>query len=390
MLKKISLVTAGNMINALLGFVFLWAVANSLDLADFGKYALFVSILLVLARLTDFGTNSTFVAGSILHKVNTQEFIGLKFFLFVLSAVFGIMSLFIFNLFSATLALIMIGSLAAYTLNYLLYALYQREEEYLLLVLLYTIPAIIKAIFALFLFLGLIKATVPTTTGIFGLSIFGGLLLLLIKNPLKNLSLKRNFSLLKIAWPAGISQIITEMWPALSNAVANTIRGFSDVGIFALANKVSVIFALLSLSIFTVLLPKNAKRKEQNLKYSFDEIFLLAGGIFVVGILGVIASHFIIGKFFGPQFKESLELLNILVFAATLNAIAAFMENYFFIQEDTKKILRISLTKLGSFLLGIFLLVPKMELQGLAYAQLLAGVVAILVTGMFVFKPRYS
>ncbi len=376
------------MINALLGFIFLWAVANSLNLADFGKYALFVSILLVLARLTDFGTNSVFVTKSILHKVNSQEFITLKFFLFAVASILGLISLAIFRLFSVDLILIMLGSLFAYTLNYLLYAFYQKEESYSLLVLLYTIPAVIKAFFAPLLMLGILKPTVPLTTGIFGFSIFSGLFLLLINNTLKSQKLKLNFSLLKPSWPAGISQIITEMWPALSNAIANTIQGFSDVGVFALANKVSVIFTLISLSIFTVLLPKNAKRKKQDLKYSFDEIFLLSGGILIIGIFGIVASKFVIARFFGPQFERSLGLLNVLVFAAAFSAIASFMENYFFIQEDTKKILTISLSKLGAFVLGVLFLVPSLSLTGLAYAQLGAGVVATIITSYYIFKPE--
>jgi O-antigen/teichoic acid export membrane protein len=347
--KKISLVTAGNMINALLGFVFLWSVANSLSLEDFGKYALFVSILLVLARLTDFGTNSVFVTKSILKKINPAEFIGLKYILFAVALIVGIASLALFDLLSLSLILILAGSLIAYTLNYLLYAFYQKEEMYHYLVLLYTIPAITKAIFAPLLVFKILIPTLTLTTGIFGLSIFSGLILMIFNNPIKDQKIKWNLALLKPAWPAGVSQLLTEMWPAISNAVAKTIEGFSDVGIYALANKVSVVFSLISLSIFSVLLPKNAKRKKQDLKYSFDEIFILAGAILLIGIFGIIASKFVVSRFFGSQFEQSLGLLNILVFAAALSAISAFMENYFFIQEDTKKILTISISKLGIF-----------------------------------------
>ncbi|HDQ88734.1 MAG TPA: hypothetical protein ENN92_01140 [candidate division WWE3 bacterium] len=257
------------------------------------------------------------------------------------------------------------------------------------MVLLYTIPAVIKSFFAPLLILGILKPTLSLTTGVFGLSIFSGVILMAFNNPLKKLQMKLNLELLKPAWPAGVSQIITEMWPALSNGVAKAIEGFSDVGIFALANKVSIIFSLVSLSIFSVLLPQNAKRKKQDLKYSFDEIFILAGAILVMGVFGIIASRFVIGRFFGSQFKESLGLLNILVFAAAFNSIATFMENYFFIQEDTKKILSISLAKLGAFVLAILVLTPGMKLAGLAYAQLLAGVLAVLVTGGFIFsRPK--
>ncbi|MBD3366186.1 oligosaccharide flippase family protein [candidate division WWE3 bacterium] len=393
MLKKISFVAVGNMFNALLGFIYLWAVANSLPVEDFGKYSLFISLTVVIGRLTDFGTNSTFVAGSILNPSKKKAFVPAKIPLFIGAIILGVTALHVLELATMALILIFLGSVLAYALNYTLYAFYQKEEKYTYLVLLYTLPALIKALAAPLFYFGIVNPTVPLTTAIFGLSIFGGALLVLKDNPLKKLNLKIDKSTWKLlleAWPAGVSQTITEIWSPLSNAIAKIIQGFSDVGVFALANKVSVVFALLSLSIFSVLLPKNAKRKKQELKYSFDEAALLAMLLLVMGVLGVIGSKFVIANFFGPQFEASLDLLNILVFAGALAAVASFMENYFFIEESTGKILAINGLKLGTFILSVLLLVPGMQLRGLALAQLLASIVAVLGTAVFIFAKNES
>jgi len=258
-------------------------------------------------------------------------------------------------------------------------------------VLLYTVPAVIKAIFAGLFHFQILSTSIELAGAVFSLSIVTGALLLIKENPFKGLKLSlknRPLKLIKESWPAGISQTITEMWPALSNSIAKAMQGFSQVGIFSLANKVSVVFSLLALSIFTVLLPKNAKRKKQELRYSFDEVALLSMALLLIGTAGVIVSRFVLANFFTTQFRDSLDLLNILIFAGALTAIATFMENYFFIEETTKKILAINLTKLGTFILGVLILTPSLALKGLAYSQLIAGLAAVIITAIFIFLPK--
>lgn len=381
----------GNMVNAFLGFLYLWAVANSLNLDQFGKYSLFVSLVVVLGRLTDFGTNSIYVTNSILRGAKKETLIYTKILLTLIACFIGLVILKILGLFNPILGIILVGGVLSYGLIYTLYAFYQKEEKYGLLVLLYTIPAAIKAIFAGLFHFQILSTSIELAGAVFSLSIVTGALLLIKENPFKGLKLSlknRPLKLIKDSWPAGISQTITEMWPALSNSIAKAMQGFSQVGIFSLANKVSVVFSLLALSIFTVLLPKNAKRKKQELRYSFDEVALLSMALLLIGTAGVIVSRFVLANFFTTQFRDSLDLLNILIFAGALTAIATFMENYFFIEETTKKILAINLTKLGTFILGVLILTPSLALKGLAYSQLIAGLAAVIITAIFIFLPK--
>lgn len=73
---NIFVVGAGNGINAILGLMFFTAVARTLSIEDFGKYALLASLLVSLSKIMDFGTNSLFVAKSI---AKTQQYVN-RFF----------------------------------------------------------------------------------------------------------------------------------------------------------------------------------------------------------------------------------------------------------------------------------------------------------------------
>jgi len=155
-----------------------------------------------------------------------ETFIYAKIVLTLIASFIGLIILKFMGLFNPVLGMILIGGIVSYGLIYALYAFYQREEKYSLLVLLYTIPALIKALFAGLFHFQVLQTSVELAGAVFALSIMAGGLLLIKENPLKGfkISLKKNpLKLIKEAWPAGISQTITESWPALSNSIAKTL-----------------------------------------------------------------------------------------------------------------------------------------------------------------------
>ena len=149
-LTKIVLVGAGNVLNALLGFAFLSVVAKTLELESFGKYALLTTLLVTISKIIDFGTNSVFVAESIStdNKSLTGIFYGIKVVLLGVSIPISILVLTLLNLISPNVILIFTLGLVAYSINYTLNALFQKDEKFLHLVSLNTLPAIIKGVFA--------------------------------------------------------------------------------------------------------------------------------------------------------------------------------------------------------------------------------------------------
>jgi O-antigen/teichoic acid export membrane protein len=391
-LIKVGFVGSGNIINALLGFTFLAAVAKTLDLDSFGKYALLTTLLVSISKLIDFGTNSVFVAKSISKEgVNLNNaFLTTKVLLTLATFPIYIIALILLHDLSFSFLVILFLGSIVYGINYTLFGFFQKDEKYTLLVLLNLLPSIIKGAFALLIFTSVYKPGLIQATAIFSLSIIASSLLIpFSKNIFKfKFTLHGVSDLIKISYPAGVSQLIAESWPTISNAAAKLSGGFADVGIFSLASKISHIFALASLSIFTVLLPKNANRKKQNLQYDFTETFIISAIILFLSALAIPLSHFFVNNFFGSKFQGSIVILNILVFSAAITSIHSFIENYFFVEQKTNYIMYINITKLGIFIALCSFLIPLYSLSGLAYSDLIASLCAALFTVILIRKSK--
>jgi O-antigen/teichoic acid export membrane protein len=388
---NISFVSTGNVLNAVLGFLFIAAAAQALPVDSFGKYALITSLLVAIAKITDFGTNSLFVAKSITQTDTvTGKFVSLRLILFLLTLPVSFIALTLLNFTEATVILVFFLGLIAYTINFLLFGFFQKLEQFHWVISLNFIPAVIKAFFAVLIFTGLMQINYAQAFLIFVVSMVpSAFLYTLLPTDLKKyqLSLADTKKLFFEVFPAGTSQLIQESWPAIANSIAKITRSFTEVGIFSVAEKVSSIFSLISLSIFTVLLPKNALRKKENSRYDFKETFLLSIGVLILSILAIVAAKFFIPIVFGEKYTESLPLVDFMILAAAITAIHTFMENFFFIEGRTKVLLYISTFKLTVFLVFSALFIPLYSLMGLAYAQLTAALTALVVT-LFLIIPR--
>ncbi|HQK41758.1 MAG TPA: oligosaccharide flippase family protein, partial [bacterium] len=345
-LKKIIFVGFGNVFNAVLGFAFLSAVAKTLDLESFGKYALITTLLVAVSKIIDFGTNSVYVAEAISteDKSLINKFYTQKLLLLGISIPISLVLLFILKLNTEKLVLYFILGLVAYAINYTLNAFFQKDEKFIHLVSLNTLPALIKGIFAFLIFSGSIYLNLEQAFMIFSLSIFSGIaLIIFLSNEYKKF--KFDFSEIKKylekCTPAGISLLIYEGWPSIANSIAKISKDFSNVGIFSIAEKIANIMLLGAISIFTVLLPKNARAKKRNEKFDFKEVFIISTFIIVLAFFGTLIARIFVDRFFGDKFSESLPLLGFLIFASAFTSIHTFMEHYFFIEEVTKYIMYI-------------------------------------------------
>jgi len=391
---KIALVSGGNIINAAIGFFFLAVVAKSLPLEDFGKYALLTSILLVCVKLIDFGSNSIYVTKYLTNENDvsvTESFHSLKI---TLLSIVAPLSLIIVNVFFPTnfwISLVFAAGLVAYTMNFTFYAHFQKEEKYTQLILLNTLPAIVKTSAAILVLLNLINLNLLTAFAFFALSIFADIVLIPFL-PEGARHFKFNYKHAKTfitkGLPSGFSQLIQEGWPAVNNTITKYMRDFNDVGTFSLANKISNIFALVSLSIFTVLLPKNARLKGEKKAYDIGETILISAAIVLLAILAITVAGFFINTVFGDKFEGSIKVLDILIFASAFSAIHTFMENYFLVENQTKSIFWVNISKIVAFSIGVILLSMKYGNEGLAYANLIASSAALLVTIITIARSR--
>ena len=392
-LVKIGLVGLGNVLNALLGFAFLSVVAKTLDIESFGKYALLATLLVAVSKIIDFGTNSVYVADSISNEDDTllDTFYTLKLILLLVSIPISLILLTLLKLNSPNIILYFILGLFAYSINYTLNSFFQKMQKFFPLVLLNTFPAIIKGIFAYLIFTNILKINTEQAFSVFALSIFSSSILWFFL-PKEFKKIKFDFSKVKIylkkSSPAGISQLIFEGWPSISNAIAKIAQDFSQVGIFSIAEKIANILQLGAISIFTILLPKNAYAKKHNEKYDTKEVFVISILILIMAFFGIFASRFFISDFFEDKFAESLPLLGFLIFASAFTSIHNFMENYFYIENKTNYIMYINLGKLFLFLVLSWILVPNLSLKGLSLANLISAVTALFATIFFIRKNQ--
>jgi O-antigen/teichoic acid export membrane protein len=389
---KISAVSAGNIFNAVIGLTFLTAVARSLSVDDFGRYALLTSLLVLISKVIDFGTNSLYVTRAIKNEEHQHDiFVTSKLVLFTAAIPLAIAGLYIVNLLELNNFLIFLVGLFAYGINYTFFALFQKLEEFHIVVGLNTLPALIKALGAILIFTGVITINLTSAFFIFSVSIlFSAVFYFYLPKEFQTFSFNLNGvnALIKRAAPAGVSLMVNNGWSAIANSVAKIAKTFTDVGIFSVADKVANIFTLISVSIFTVLLPKNARRKKENLEYDLKETLLLSGGILMLALAVTLISQILVIPVFGIRYADSVGLLGILIFASAFTAINTFVDNYFFVEEKTEFLFYITSAKLVTFLVGAFVLIPMFALRGLAFAQLGAALVSLVLTFTAIWYRR--
>jgi len=393
--QKIVFVGFGNIFNAILGFAFISASAKILDLESFGKYALLTTLLVALSKLIDFGTNSVYVARSISTGDRTlnNTFYTLKTILLAIAVPISVIILSVFKLNDPRLLLYFILGLMAYSINYTLAPIFQKHEKFMYWVLLNTLPALIKGTFAVLMFANIITLNLPQAFGIFSLSLFASIFLVFFV-PKEYKAFKFDTSkiksVLKDASPAGVSQLIYEGWSSISNSIARIAKDFSNVGIFSIADKITNILALASVSVFTVLLPKNAYRKKQNIGYDFKEILMIAALILLSAFAGIFISKLFILRFLGDKLSDSIPLLGFMIFGSAFTAIHTFMEHYFYIEAKTKYIMFVNVGKLSLFLILASILTPIYSLKGLAISNVTAAFIALITTVVLITKNQRS
>ena len=388
--KSISLVSAGTVVNSAFGAAFALAVARALGETNFGTYFLLTSAVVLISKIMDMGTDSIFVTYSITKAKNLiDNFFSLKYILFAITLPLSYFFLLIFNLNTFANIMIFLVGLIGYGINRLLYTIFQKEEKFFLVVLINFLPAIIKGTAAVLIFLDLYLVTTTNSFAIFCYSILSSVIFTFFvpKTYINfNFDLNGTLQLIKDSYKPGISQLIMTGWSSITSSVAAVLTTQADVGIYGLAQKIANIFSLVAFSIFTVLLPKNAKRKKQKLKYDFKEAAFISFGIIVAAVAAIFFAQLFIELFFEGRFKGSIALLPIVVTAGALTAILTFMDNYFFVEDKTDVILYTGLIRLIGFVAFSIALAANLGITGIAIANLVGAILALFVAGYYVLS----
>lgn len=385
--KNISLVSFINLANLGLGVLLFLAVAVKLPKEDFGLYSLLTLLLVSFSKLIDFGSNSNFVSEFIGKSKNyLNELINFKLVSTVLVSIFSILFLyFINNIREVSIYTSFVLGLVFYGINYLLFALFQKDEEFIKASLLNFFPALVKGFFGFLIFFNYFNPTLINTFEIFSFSMLASSILLVYKfKELKYFKLNLNLShFVRNFFLAGVSQFINESWGTISNQIIKLSKSLSDLGTFSLASKLSNVFSVISYSIYTVILTSNAKRKKSDLNYNIKESLILGSILLILAALGSLLAPVFFNLFFGNKYDDSITIFAILLFAQAFASIHKFLDNYFFVEEKSTTLFSFTISKLIIFVSLSLFFTLNYGLIGIAIADMISSI--IITTATFIY-----
>lgn len=389
---KIGYVSVLNFVNLGLGLILFLSLAQRLSIEDFGIYALLTLLLVSLSKIIDFGSNSTFVSEFISKgKHSLNEVISFKIIsFFVVSLISVLILVYVNKITDFSIIFTFILGLFFYGINYSLFGLFQKDEEFFKASLLNFLPALVKAIFGGLFIFGFLIPDYTLGFQVFSLSMAASALFLNFK--IKEIkTFKFTFSIrtfFKKFYLAGISQAINESWSTISNQILAILRTLVDLGSFSLASKLSNVFSLISYSIYTVILTTNAKRRKYLISYNLTESLILGIFLIIIATIGSFVAPIFFKVFFGNKFDDSIIIFTILLFSQAFASIHKFLDNFFFIEEKSQTLLKFTTIKLLLFIILSVLLTNTYGIIGLAVADLVVSLTITIFTFVYILNFR--
>jgi len=389
---KIGYVAALNFINLVMGVVLFLSLAQKLSVEDFGIYALLSLLLVSFSKIIDFGSNSSFVSDYISRGKNSlNEVISFKIISFLVVSVISVLILEKVNQISSLVIIVsFILGLFFYGINYSLFGIFQKDEQFFKASMLNFFPALIKAIFGFMIIFNIVQANLILGFQIFSLSMGASAIFLIFKfKEIKGFKFTFKLStFFKKFYLAGISQAINESWSTISNQILALIRNLVDLGTFSLASKLSNVFSLISYSIYTVILTTNAKRRKNFISYNLTESLILGIFLILIATIGSLIAPVFFKLFFDNKFDESILIFTVLLFSQAFASIHKFLDNFFFIEEKSKTLLKFTTIKLLSFIIISILLTNSYGILGLAVADLIVSITITALTFVYILNFR--
>lgn len=380
--KNIYLITGGNILVIICGFIFTVLSARSLSPSDFGIFSVAISLIVILADLGELGIGGglvNFLPSFIKSKdiLNTNKIIKTTYLLQIIISLLISLVLIIFStqiaqlLFRSSTSLYLIiirlstiGVIAFMLFNFVNSILSAKEEfnKIFLLQILYTLPRL----FILFLFIYFLKVSLVLVVIVF---LLGPLIPYLISiflipiNLIKLFKIKGFFKLSKIfkfSLYLAVNKLFVSLFSRLDVLMLSAMISSHEVGIYSAASRIAFIYPLIGGSIGTVFAPKYAKF-DVPAAISFTKkalllMFLLISSIIVL----IILSPIIIPLVFGSQYLESINIMQILLITMIPFLIAIPINNLLIYTFKKPQIIAFSsLTQLLVILVLNLLLIPK-------------------------------
>ncbi len=371
------MVGVSNLANGIGGFIFLIASARLLPTDDYAKFAVLTASFVFFAKITELGTTPAFVTLSIQEKTDySKALLKLKVYFGLVAFVlcFAFLNFFSISDFYTFFALSL--GFIGYLINDYLFALFQLKEDFLKTSLINFLPAVVKAVFALLAIASVVSYNFYQFSLLYLASLLVAFPLAFSKKALSSIQTKTESEekgkvkqLLVLGTPAGVSQALILIVPLINSTMIKSSLGLTQVASFALAEKISTIFSLASLTLFTVFLPKNAQQTKKGLltsKTVFLPLVYLVLSLFVM----LAATGPLLKFIFNDKYQSLIELSYILSISAALTASSSFLENIYYIFHKTKVLFTVQLLKIFILLTLNLVLIKTVGVFGVAFSNL--------------------
>ncbi|HBG07026.1 MAG: hypothetical protein A2075_16430 [Geobacteraceae bacterium GWC2_58_44] len=383
MRKAVISVFLSNLTGAGLGFLVSVALARVLDISWFGRINLLFSLITILYTVADFGFSNCLViyynrhrdsaAVEVLDQIN-------RFYLRFLAAVsvLGLLMLPVcgrlYHL-SVTESAVVFVSFLMFSMYRYMTSLHQARGDWRRFNLLTVLNNVLKfavvltAIAALSRIYPLFDAY---RAALWGYLLYSALLFVIcMLFTRKLLGFADRFTpgeqkeFLGLLYPIGVAGIFIIITMRFDSLVIEKYLGSEQLGIYAAANTLALVFPLITGSLMNVLIRESAGDKESYLVrvMAGQRRYLLALGAVLAVAWGLSAP--VIGLLFGDAYLASVQVFRILLIAYIGGIFFTPMESYFY-SNDTRTILFLKLFQMLAVVVLSLLLIGSFGLQGVA------------------------
>jgi len=372
-------------------------IARYLGPGNYGLFNYVLSFVGLFGFLTSFGIDSIVSREIIKDHSKKNDLIGTGFYLKIIGSLIAIITVVVVSFFTTkdpfTLGLIWILSLNFIPQAFNIIEVYFQSQAL-------SKKIVIAQIIATVISMALKISLIALDRGIFWLmlvyiietTIYALILLFFFKrlnNGIEKWRFNKNIakSLLKDSWPLMLSSIAISIYMRIDQVMIKNILGNEQVGIYAVAAKLSETWYFIPMLICTSLSPTiiNAFKVskeffESRMKKLYFLMFWLS---FSIALITTILAYPIVRILFGIAYVDAVTTLQIYVWAGVGVSLGITLGQYLLVNNLTK--ISFYCTLLGA-LVNIILniiLIPKIGINGAAIATLVAYMLATF--GIFFF-----
>lgn len=383
MRKAVISVFLSNLTGAGLGFLVNVALARLLDISSFGRINLLFSLITIMYTVADFGFSNCLViyynrqrdtvAADALQKVN-------RFYLRFLAGV-SLLGLLLLPV-GATLYRLSGTESAVVFLSFLLFSMYRYMtslhqalgdwRRFNLLTVLNNVLKFAVVLSAVALSGRLLPELGPYRAALWGYLLYSALLFAACLVMTRSvLGLAQQFSpgerkeFLGLLYPIGIAGVFIIVTMRFDTLLIEKYLGSEQLGIYAAANTLALVFPLITGSLMNVLIRESAGDKENYLVkvMANQRRYLLALGAILVAAW--LLSAPVIGLLFGEGYLASVQVFRILLIAYIGGIFFTPMESYFY-SNQSKTILYLKFFQMLAVVSLSVALIGRFGLLGVA------------------------